>query len=58
MRGTPTYFIRAAADGPKIALQLERPQAPELLLLALDTLPSSDSSGIGGEICGQHFLQY
>ena len=35
-----------------------RPQAPELLLLALDTLPSSDTSGTGGEVCGQHFRQY
>ena len=26
-----------------------RPQAPELLLLALDALPSSDSSGTGGD---------
>ena len=28
------------------------------MLLALDALPSSDSSGTGGGACGQHFRQY
>jgi hypothetical protein len=48
------YFIRADADGSAAGPL----HALELRLLALEALPSSDTSGTGGNVCGQHFRQY
>ncbi len=50
-------FIPPDAARPSGTPRPPRAQAPELLLLALETLQPSDSSGTGGVARGQHLRQ-